>query len=197
MATLTAETRNALPDSDFALPGRHYPIHDEAHARAALSRGAQNATPEEQATIKRKIKSRYPDIDVDVSKAEWHVPVWKDDARRIVYGVVLAPDIVDSQGDIVKAEEIERAAHRWLTEYRGQDVQHSGVTKNFDGKPIAEPVESFVAPQDFEIAGATVVKGSWVLATHVHDDDTWDRVQKGALGGYSIEGTGVRTPVAA
>jgi len=35
MARLTAAARRALPDSDFAGPGRTFPIPDRAHAVAA------------------------------------------------------------------------------------------------------------------------------------------------------------------
>lgn len=67
MAELTPKRRKALPKSSFALPGKapasgSYPIPDKAHARAALSRGAQHASPSELATIKRKVAARYPDI---------------------------------------------------------------------------------------------------------------------------------------
>jgi len=205
MADLTAAERDALPDSDFALPGRHYPIHDEAHARAALSRGAQHASPEELATIKRKVKARYPTIKVNktvrkaqaaIAKAaavDIRVPVWKDDTRQIVYGVVLVPDQVDSQGDVISKEEIEKAAHRFLERSRKHDVQH-------DENPAAvAPVESFIAPTDFTLGTQRVLKGSWVMAVHVTDPKVWKRVQKGEnpLDGFSIGGTGERTPIAA
>jgi hypothetical protein len=63
MAVLTAATRNKLPTSAFALPGkRAYPIHDPAHARNALSRAAQYATPAQQATIRAKVHARFPGI---------------------------------------------------------------------------------------------------------------------------------------
>lgn len=64
MAKLTSRGRKALPESAFALPGRRYPIHDASHARNALARAAQHATPSEQATIKRKVRSRFPGIKV-------------------------------------------------------------------------------------------------------------------------------------
>ena len=59
---LTSKTRNALPDKDFAVAGRKYPIHDEVHARNALARVAQHGTPEEQATVKAAVHKRYPGI---------------------------------------------------------------------------------------------------------------------------------------
>lgn len=64
MSTLSAKERDALPDNDFALPGRKYPIHDEAHARDALARVAQNGTPDEQRKVKMLVKYRYPNIEV-------------------------------------------------------------------------------------------------------------------------------------
>jgi hypothetical protein len=71
---ITAGERQALPKSDFALPGQgkgpkgagagSYPIDTENRARNALARGAQHAGPAKLATIKRKVKAKYPDIDV-------------------------------------------------------------------------------------------------------------------------------------
>ncbi len=59
MAKLSTAARKALPSSAFALPGGRYPIPDASHARNALARAAQNASPAEQATIRRKVKARY------------------------------------------------------------------------------------------------------------------------------------------
>lgn len=64
MAELTAKKRNALPDSAFALSGRRYPIHDEAHARNALARVMQHGTRAEQATVLRKVHAKYPNIEL-------------------------------------------------------------------------------------------------------------------------------------
>ena len=61
-AVLTSKTRAKLPSSAFALPGGRYPIHDEAHARNALSRVAQHGTPEEQKKVRAAVKRRYPNI---------------------------------------------------------------------------------------------------------------------------------------
>lgn len=58
MAKLTAKSRNALPDSAFALPGRRYPIEDKTHQDNALSRVAQNGTPSEQATVKAAVAAK-------------------------------------------------------------------------------------------------------------------------------------------
>lgn len=42
MSKLTSKERNALPTSEFALPGeRKFPIPDASHARNALARASQ------------------------------------------------------------------------------------------------------------------------------------------------------------
>lgn len=65
MAVLTAKQRNALKDSDFAIPERRaYPIHDELHARNALQRVSQHGTPEEKRRVKAAVRRRYPDMEV-------------------------------------------------------------------------------------------------------------------------------------
>lgn len=38
---LDAATRNAIPGSKFALPGRRFPVEDKSHASAAKSRATQ------------------------------------------------------------------------------------------------------------------------------------------------------------
>ena len=64
MAKLTSARRRALPSSIFALPGRHYPLNDKSHAKNALSRASADATPAQQATIKRKVHRLYPSIHI-------------------------------------------------------------------------------------------------------------------------------------
>lgn len=62
LAVLTQAERDKLPDSDFALPGRQYPIHDLDHARDALSRIAQHGTPSQQREVRAKVFKRYPQL---------------------------------------------------------------------------------------------------------------------------------------
>lgn len=111
-----------------------------------------------------------------------------DDEARVVYGIVLEPDVEDSQGDIVSKEDVELAAHRFL--YRQAMTigdQHRKAAP--DG---VRPVESYIAPCDFEMNGQTVRKGSWVLAAHVPDDDLWQQIKKGDKGAWSVGGSGKR-----
>lgn len=201
MAKLSTEDRKNLPPSDFVFPDRapdsgSYPIPDREHAIDALARSAGKA---DEAAVRRAVKRKFPDIKIKktLRKAmlaksfEIRTQLWKDDARQIVYGVVLVPDQVDSQGDVVSKEEIEKACHGFLVNSRKHDVQHS------DQPAPVETVENYIAPQDMQVAGQRVVKGSWVMGVHVSDPGTWEKVQKRELDGFSIGGSGVRELIGA
>lgn len=69
MAKITAKKRRSLPKSSFAVPGRRaYPVDTVKRARNALARVAQHGTPAEKAAVKRKVRSRYPSINVGGKK---------------------------------------------------------------------------------------------------------------------------------
>lgn len=53
-----------IPDSSFALPGQRYPVDTIGRARNALSRVAQNGTPEEQAKVKAAVRRKYKSVQV-------------------------------------------------------------------------------------------------------------------------------------
>lgn len=111
--------------------------------------------------------------------------VMKDAAKKVAYAAVLVPGEKDSDGESVTAEKIEEAAHEWMKSYRNVDLQHS--LNN-----VAVPVESYVLPVDLEVnmAGVKSIlpKGSWVLASKVFDDNTWEKIENGTLTGYSVMG---------
>lgn len=56
---MTAAQRKRLKSSQFALPGRRYPIHDKGHAMAALARVGQHGTPYEKKMVHAKVRARY------------------------------------------------------------------------------------------------------------------------------------------
>ena len=71
---LDAAERRALPDKDFALPGKgkgpegkqagSYPIPDKSHARMALAMVAKHGTPEEKAKVRAAVEKKFPGIKV-------------------------------------------------------------------------------------------------------------------------------------
>ena len=64
--TLSTKEKKEGP---FALPAKKaYPIRDKAHGKAALSRAKQFASPSDQATIRRNVKSKFPGMEVEKDK---------------------------------------------------------------------------------------------------------------------------------
>jgi len=112
-----------------------------------------------------------------------------DDWRQIVYGVVLAPNELDSQNDWMTPADIEEAAHHYLATSRVVGTEHTD--------PIAAvPVESFIAPQDLDFNGrygpTRVTEGSWVLGVKINSPDEWEKVLSGDYTGFSVGGFGIR-----
>lgn len=106
--------------------------------------------------------------------------VYKNDEKRIVYGPVLIPDEPDTDDDVVTAEQIENVAHGFVEQYGNIDIQHS--LNN-----VGRLVESYILPVDLEVDGDNVVpKGSWLMGVRVTNDEAWESVKSGELGGFSI-----------
>ncbi len=81
MAELTGKERERLRDSAFALPGRRYPIHDEAHARNALARVAQFGSPEEKARVRAAVRRRYPHLGKESRRGSGRGPAYDSGMR--------------------------------------------------------------------------------------------------------------------
>lgn len=64
-AELDAKKRNSLDSSDFALPGRKYPIDTPERARSALARVKQFGSPSDRSKVKAAVKRKYPDMKLD------------------------------------------------------------------------------------------------------------------------------------
>jgi hypothetical protein len=108
--------------------------------------------------------------------------------ERIVTGLVLKPEVVDGQGDIMSAKVIAKAAHDWLAAFNRKTklgLQHSSFKKN---ETRFYPIESYVAPIEFVMGTSIVKAGTWVLSVFVADDKIWEAVKKGEITGFSIGG---------
>lgn len=127
----------------------------------------------------------------EVSKVmkSYRVPiiVAKGSDQQIVYGVVSEPNVIDLQGDRLSKSEIRAACHKFMQTGQRIGKEHSGVAK-------ASIIESYIAPTDFKCNGQVVKSGSWVMAVKIHDPALWQAVKKGDITGFSIAGTGTRTP---
>jgi len=121
----------------------------------------------------------------DVSKL---VIAEKAKDERFVYGIVLEPETVDSQGDIYSEESVRVAAHKFMAEFQNIGIQHSELAKQVD------ILESFLAPTSFSEGGKDVKKGTWLLAVRVKSATLWADIKAGKFTGFSIGGTAMRRP---
>lgn len=113
--------------------------------------------------------------------------VAKSADQQVVYGVVSEPGVIDLQGDRLSESEIRKACHKFMQTSQQINKEHEGPAK-------ADIIESYIAPVDFRCGGQHVRKGSWVLGVKVHDTGLWRAIKKGEITGFSIAGTGTRTP---
>lgn len=114
-----------------------------------------------------------------------------DDDKRIVKGIVYQPDLVDAHDDQMDEVEIEKAAHLFMEKQHTYNIdkQHDlEVDKGF-------VIESYIAPCDMTLGEQQIVKGSWVAAVKVTDDDTWEAIKKGEITGFSMWGVGKREEI--
>lgn len=121
-------------------------------------------------------------IEVKVIKAD------VDDDQRLVYGIVLRPNVVDGHLDIMSSDEVEKTAHFYMAT---GGIMGDGHVDAAD----AIPVESYIAPVDFQIEGQQVIKGDWVLVSLVVDDDLWAKIKSGEVTAYSPGGLGAKIAI--
>ena len=107
-----------------------------------------------------------------------------DEDRHVLTSVVYEPLVKDAHDNFMTAAQIEKTAHWFLKHGNQVDFMH-----NFVATEGCAVVESYIAPDDMEIGGKKVTKGTWVAAIEVNDE-IWDMVQKGDITGFSMGGIG-------
>lgn len=123
--------------------------------------------------------------------------------ERYILGIVLEPTIgedietkPDTQDDVYTRETIREAAHKWMENYGLIDLMHSWSAMS---KENVRVLESYLAPTTF-VSGVgedahKVLKGTWLLALRIKNDDLWAAVKEGRIGAFSIGGVASREPV--
>ncbi len=117
-----------------------------------------------------------------------------DEERRLVYGAVLKPGVIDSQGDKCSEREVELAAHRFLM----SKISDVAIDEQHDRDvPVEEacPVESYVTQDIVKMGDKELPKGTWIMVTHIPSDDLWDKVKKHQINGFSVRGWGKRKKI--
>ncbi|MBX0351842.1 XkdF-like putative serine protease domain-containing protein [Bacillus toyonensis] len=119
------------------------------------------------------------------------VPILKtEEEKQLVTGVVYEPDVEDSHGDTMTAEEIEKAAYTFMENYQHIDKQHDEIA----GKGTV--VENWIAKSDMTVGEQEVKAGTWLMTVRVDDAETWEEIKKGEVTGFSMGGFGERVEIA-
>ena len=117
---------------------------------------------------------------------QWFVPLHKQSGEeRIVFGIVLEPDVVDLHGDTYDEEAVKGAAHKFMEDFQNIKLQHQEFVNG-----QVKILESFIAPTDMEIDAGTekvlIKKNTWLMKVRIVDDVIWNQVKSGELTGFSI-----------
>jgi hypothetical protein len=106
-----------------------------------------------------------------------------DEDERIIYCIVYSPEEEDLQGDISSAEEIKKAAYRFMERRR---------TTKVDKQHDFNPDEGFVAESWLTKSNdplfADDPEGSWAVGIKITNDNTWKSIKKGEITGVSLAG---------
>jgi len=112
------------------------------------------------------------------------VPIIKaDKARQIVYGIVLQADSIDTQGEFMKADEIESTAHAYIQKSRVIGLGHTKVAD-------AELIESVILHKGDSFYGNKIEKTSWAIGVFIKDAAIWKQVEDGKINAFSVGGFG-------
>jgi hypothetical protein len=104
----------------------------------------------------------------------------------VVYPVGTSPDL---QGDFCDSPDaMARTARAFLTGDAPVWLEHSRPLS----KDEAAICESFTAPDDMEIEGRSITKGTWVVSISIPDPSVWKLVREGSIRGISLAGRAKR-----
>ncbi len=109
-----------------------------------------------------------------------------NEEQRLVYGVVLEPNVQDLQGDTATVDEIRKAAHGFL--------KSPVIGESHKKQADAELCESYLAPTDMKLGEADISAGSWIIAVKC-SPELFKQVKAGDFEGFSIGAEVTRIPL--
>ncbi len=139
--------------------------------------------------IKINPKNKETNDNLQTIQKKYEVKIAKN-FEGLVTGIVLEPEKVDLQGQIVSEEEIYKAMKEYMLNYSNFDVMHNMEVLKSDkgeGRQVAL-IQNFIAPQDLNYGETVVKKGTWLQETLILDETLKKSVEDGKINGYSIYG---------
>jgi hypothetical protein len=125
-----------------------------------------------------------------------------DNPKKQIFAYVYGPDIVDSQNHFAEAEEVEKAAHRFMLNMVTGRVSGYGIgDKHEDFTKFDYPIESIIDRDgtvglSFGFNEEDCVKGGWLIGVQCCNE-TWEKVESGEIAAISLGGEAMHTPVEA
>ena len=129
-----------------------------------------------------QITGKFTKLDDDKFLAFGYASVAADEQGNIV---------VDSQGDTISIEELEKAAYKFVSGWGIAGAMHEKFG-------VAELVESIVfTPEKLQILGLAkdALPQAWFVGFRVTDAETWQRIKNGELSMFSIGIRAVREAI--
>ncbi|MFV0481856.1 MAG: XkdF-like putative serine protease domain-containing protein [Campylobacteraceae bacterium] len=108
-----------------------------------------------------------------------------DEEKGIVYGIVYEPEKLDSQGDMASADEIQKAAYRFMKQRNTPNVDKNHSFINED----AYVAESYIVKKGDPLFPECV--GAWAVAIQLENEELRTAVKKGDINGLSMAGVAV------
>lgn len=136
---------------------------------------------------KEEVKKEEEEIEFTIDATV----IEKNEEKRLVYGwaSVIEKDgkpVIDSQGDFIDIEELQKAAHDYMLESREAHEMHKGESKG-------HTVESMVFTKEVQKAlGIDLQKVGWFIVQKIEDTSTWNKIKKGEIAAFSIGGSAIR-----
>ncbi|RMG80620.1 MAG: hypothetical protein D6712_17810 [Chloroflexi bacterium] len=116
------------------------------------------------------------------------IPIQKTDPeKQIAYGIVYAPDEIDSQGDFMTAEEVQKAAYNFMKAQRTGNID---AEHDFEKRDEVWVAESWIVRKGDALFADE--EGAWAVGIKIDNTDEWEKVKKGDYTGISLAGQGKR-----
>lgn len=118
--------------------------------------------------------------------------VKRDDEKFLVFGYASVADVVDSQGDTISIEELEKGAYLFML--------HGGMAAEMHRVyGVADVVESIVFTKEkLKLLGLAedALPPAWWIGMKVRDTEVWQKIKNGDYKSFSIGGRAIREAIA-
>ena len=123
-----------------------------------------------------------------------------------ITGIVLEPNIEDSYGHTIDAQEVAEACLLWNEKWQHLTIQHRDRNgRLIDLEELAdvdtfkdcwdsdfEVLSSFCTSSPGSLDGKSISEGSWLLSLKVKNPSIWELIKEKQLTGYSIGALGIK-----